>query len=222
MIELRGIRKNYTLHHGDVGVLNDVSLKVDRGEFVSVMGPSGSGKSTLMNILGCLDKPDSGTYILNGNDVGTLTDKSLALMRRHCIGFIFQSFNLLSDLTALQNVELPLMYCGIGADERRRRASEILDYMKLSHRMQHKPAELSGGQRQRVAIARALICNPPLLLADEPTGNLDFDTGEEIMHLLKTFNNNGITVLLITHEKRIADFAGRQLLLSDGKLVRRI
>ena len=219
MIKLEDIRKKYILQGDEVGVLNNVSLSVEKGEFVSIMGPSGSGKSTLMNILGCLDKPDGGTYILNGNDVSIMTDKNLALLRRYCIGFIFQSFNLLPDLTALENVELPLLYCGTAPAERRKRASELLDYMKLGDRIQHRPTELSGGQKQRVAIARALICNPPLLLADEPTGNLDFDTGSEIMQLLKTLNNSGITILLITHEKRIAAFADKCMLLSGGRLV---
>lgn len=219
MIKLEDIRKKYVLQGDEVGVLNNVSLSVKKGEFVSIMGPSGSGKSTLMNILGCLDKPDSGTYILNGNDISVMTDKKLALLRRYCIGFIFQSFNLLPDLTALENVELPLLYCGIGPEERRKHAVELLDYMKLGDRMQHRPTELSGGQRQRVAIARALICKPPLLLADEPTGNLDFDTGSEIMQLLKTLNSSGITILLITHERRIAAFADKCMLLSGGRLV---
>lgn len=219
MIVLEDIRKNYLLRGDEVGVLNNVSLNVKKGEFVSVMGPSGSGKSTLMNILGCLDKPDSGTYMLDGHDINTMSDRNLALLRRYCIGFIFQSFNLLPDLTAMENVELPLLYCGTASSERKKRASELLDYMKLGDRMLHRPTELSGGQKQRVAIARALICNPPLLLADEPTGNLDFDTGSEIMQLLKTLNSSGITILLITHERRIASFADKCMLLSDGRLV---
>ncbi|HET9948697.1 MAG TPA: ABC transporter ATP-binding protein, partial [Longimicrobiales bacterium] len=197
-----------------------VNLRITRGEFVAVMGPSGSGKSTLMNMIGCLDTPTSGKYWLNGQLVSELSDDRLARVRNKEIGFVFQTFNLLPRATALHNVELPLIYAGVGAKERRRRAEEKLALVGLADRMDHKPPEMSGGQRQRVAIARALVNEPALLLADEPTGNLDSHTSGEVMRQLSELNEQGQTIVLVTHEHDIAQWAKRQVHLKDGVIER--
>ncbi len=199
-----------------VRAVRGIDLIIERGEFVSMMGPSGSGKSTFMNLIGCLDTPTDGQFWLNGQLVSELTDNQLARVRNQEIGFVFQTFNLLPRSTALQNVELPLIYAGVNARDRDRRAREKLDLVGLSDRLNHRPPELSGGQRQRVAIARALVNEPALLLADEPTGNLDSETGREIMEGLRDLNATGQTILLVTHEREVADYTSRQLHLRDG------
>lgn len=207
---------------GDTAVhaLDDVTLTIDEGEFVAIVGPSGSGKSTLMNILGCLDTPTKGKYEFEGKDVSKLNDNELAAIRNLRIGFVFQNFNLLPKLTALENVELPLMYAGKNTAYRRNRAKEVLNAVGLGERLQHKPSELSGGQQQRVAIARALSADPPIILADEPTGNLDTRSGREIMEILKALNQNGKTIILITHDINIANQANRKVHIQDGKIVK--
>ncbi|HEY6930206.1 MAG TPA: ABC transporter ATP-binding protein [Thermoanaerobaculia bacterium] len=201
-----------------VHALSGVTVGVDRGEYVAIMGPSGSGKSTLMNLIGCLDTPTSGSYVLNGREVARMTDDELAAIRNQEIGFVFQTFNLLPRTNALQQVELPLVYSGLARKERRERAVKALDAVGLSDRMNHMPNEMSGGQRQRVAIARALINNPSILLADEPTGNLDSQTGAEIMALFDELNQRGNTIVLVTHEEDIAAHARRVVRLLDGKV----
>jgi len=216
VIRTQGLKKDYVLGAETVRAVRGVDLEIRREEFVAVMGPSGSGKSTFMNLLGCLDTPTAGEYWLNGTSVKDLSDDELARIRNREIGFVFQTFNLLPRATALHNVELPLIYAGIRGKERREKAREKLDLVGLGHRMTHKPPELSGGQRQRVAIARALVNNPALLLADEPTGNLDSVTGEEIMGVLTDLNRQGQTIVLVTHELNIAAFARRQVHLLDG------
>nr|WP_281273804.1 ABC transporter ATP-binding protein [Biomaibacter acetigenes] len=207
---------------GDTAVhaLDDVTLTIDEGEFVAIVGPSGSGKSTLMNILGCLDTPTKGKYEFEGKDVSKLNDNELAAIRNLRIGFVFQNFNLLPKLTALENVELPLMYAGKNTAYRRNRAKEVLNAVGLGERLHHKPSELSGGQQQRVAIARALSADPPIILADEPTGNLDTRSGREIMEILKALNQNGKTIILITHDINIANQANRKVHIQDGKIVK--
>lgn len=202
----------------EVPALTDVSLTIDQNEYVAIMGPSGSGKSTLMNILGCLDTPTSGDYLFKNTQVSSLDDDALSAMRNREIGFVFQNFNLLPKLNALQNVEMPLIYAGIKTQERRERALEALKKVGLAERIHHRPGELSGGQRQRVAIARALVTNPGILLADEPTGALDSKTGEEIMHLFKKLHEDGNTIILITHEQEVADHANRTIHIRDGKI----
>lgn len=202
----------------EVPALTDVSLTIDQNEYVAIMGPSGSGKSTLMNILGCLDTPTSGDYLFKNTQVSSLDDDALSAMRNREIGFVFQNFNLLPKLNALQNVEMPLIYAGIKTQERRERALEALKKVGLAERIHHRPGELSGGQRQRVAIARALVTNPGILLADEPTGALDSKTGEEIMHLFKNLHEDGNTIILITHEQEVADHANRTIHIRDGKI----
>jgi putative ABC transport system ATP-binding protein len=220
IIRTEGIRKDYRLGTEVVRAVRGVDLEIRTGEFVALMGPSGSGKSTFMNVLGCLDTPTEGKYWLNGQLVSELSDDELARVRNRQIGFVFQSFNLLPRASALHNVELPLIYAGVSSKERRRRAEEKLRLVGLGDRMGHKPPEMSGGQRQRVAIARALVNEPALLLADEPTGNLDSETGEEIMQALDRLNVEGQTIVLVTHEHDIAEHAKRQVHLKDGQIER--
>lgn len=218
MISLQNICKEYRIGCGTVSALKDISIEVEDGGFLSIMGPSGSGKSTLLNILGCLDTQTGGEYYLNGICVSGLTDEKKANLRNRYIGFIFQSFFLLPRLSALENVELPLIYRGMDAKSRKPKAMDALRMVGLADRCTHLPGELSGGQRQRVAIARALINAPKLILADEPTGNLDTATGREIMEILNNLNKQGTTVVLITHEKEIADYARTMLMIRDGEL----
>ena len=218
MIELSHIGKRYRMGDGEVDALADVNLFVRRGEFVAVIGPSGSGKSTLMNIMGCLDRPSAGAYRLDGVNVELLGADELAAVRGRKIGFVFQGFQLLPRLTALENVELPLMIAGVGAKERRRRAGDALVRVGLDARMRHRPSQLSGGQQQRVAIARALVTDPPVLLADEPTGNLDSRASRDVMDLLCALNAQGRTVVLITHDPGVAARAGRQVRVKDGRV----
>ncbi|HQR01334.1 MAG TPA: ABC transporter ATP-binding protein [Ferruginibacter sp.] len=216
IIHLENIRKSYYLGKQELPVLKGISLDVYRNEYVALMGPSGSGKSTLMNILGCLDSPSGGRYMLNGKDVSRMPDNDLAEVRNKEIGFVFQQFNLLPRLTAAENVALPLVYAGIGKKERQDRAIDVLKRVKLDDRSHHKPNELSGGQAQRVAIARALINNPSIILADEPTGNLDTKTSYEIMDILGKIHSEGNTVILVTHEEDISQYAHRVIRLRDG------
>jgi putative ABC transport system ATP-binding protein len=219
LIEMRDLTRTYQLGPQDIFALRGVDLIIDHGEYVAIMGPSGSGKSTLMNIVGCLDRPSAGQYILDGTPVESMDDEALAAVRNKKIGFVFQTFNLLSRTTALQNVELPLVYAKIGRAERREMAEEALSAVGLGDRMNHQPNELSGGQRQRVAIARALVNKPSLLLADEPTGNLDSRNGEAVMELLQKLHADGATICMVTHDPRFAAHAQRQIHLFDGKVV---
>ncbi len=216
ILHLEQIRKSYYLGNQELPVLKGISLDINKNEYVALMGPSGSGKSTLMNILGCLDSPTGGRYILNGKDVSRMVDDELAAVRNKDIGFVFQQFNLLPRLTAAENVALPLVYSGINKKDRADRAAAVLEKVKLSDRMHHKPNELSGGQCQRVAIARALINNPAIILADEPTGNLDSKTSHEIMDILGKIHADGNTIVLVTHEEDISLFAHRVVRLLDG------
>lgn len=218
LIEITNITKRYEMGDNVVMALQDVSLTIKHGEYLSIMGPSGSGKSTFMNILGCLDTPSTGEYKFRGVNVSHLDDDELSAMRNKEIGFVFQNFNLLPKLDAVQNVELPLAYAGVPAAERRERAVRALERVKLADRMHHKPSELSGGQRQRVAIARALVTNPGILLADEPTGALDSKTGVEIMRLFNELHQEGNTIILITHEQEIANYAIRNVYIKDGTI----
>jgi putative ABC transport system ATP-binding protein len=211
--------KTYQMSQIQIQALRNINLSIRKNEFVAIVGPSGSGKSTLMNMLGCLDVPTSGTYILDGLEVSNLTDDELAEIRSKKIGFIFQSFNLIQKLTALENVELPLIYMGVRTSERLKRAKSALENVGLGDRLDHKPNELSGGQQQRVAIARALINNPPIIFADEPTGNLDTKSGVEIMNLLKALHKRGNTIVLITHDNDIAKQADRIIRIHDGVIV---
>ena len=220
VVEIRDLTKTYKLGQTKVRALRGVSLAVQRGEFVAIMGPSGSGKSTLMNLVGCLDRPTSGEYRLTGKIVSKMPADELADIRNQQIGFVFQGFNLLARATALKNVVLPLMYAGLSGQEQLRRARKVLQLVGLGARMDHKPAELSGGQQQRVAIARALVNNPALLLADEPTGNLDSRTSLEVMAVLQALNQRGLTILLVTHDADIAAFTRRQVVFRDGRIVR--
>jgi len=219
MIKIENLCKVYNTGKIAVEALKDVNLEVKKNEFVSIMGASGSGKSTLMNILGCLDKPTSGTYTLDGVSVEKLNEVELAEIRNKKIGFVFQSFNLLPRTTALKNVELPMTYAGVSRKERRARALEVLEKVGLADRINHLPNELSGGQKQRVAIARALVNNPSILLADEPTGNLDTKSGEEIMTIFKQLNKEGVTIILVTHEPEIAMHTKRIVLFRDGRII---
>jgi putative ABC transport system ATP-binding protein len=216
LITLNHITRSYVMGSETIHALRDVSLNINRGEYVAIMGPSGSGKSTLMNLLGCLDSPTSGEFILNGSRVSEMDDNELAEIRNREIGFVFQSFNLLPRSDALHNVELPLIYSGMNADLRRERALEALDNVGLGDRIHHRPNEMSGGQRQRVAIARALVNSPSIVLADEPTGNLDSKTGEEIMRLFENLSDKGNTIILVTHEEDIARHARRIVRIRDG------
>lgn len=218
LIEIKDLNKDYIMGELHVPALMDINLKIQKNEYVAIMGPSGSGKSTLMNILGCLDTPTSGNYLFNEHDVSQLDDDALSAMRNKEIGFIFQNFNLLPKLTALQNVELPLVYAGLHKHDRHDRAKQALHKVGLTERMEHKPTELSGGQRQRVAIARALVSKPGILLADEPTGALDSKTGDEIMELFEDLHKEGNTIILITHEQEIADYAHRTIYIKDGRI----
>jgi putative ABC transport system ATP-binding protein len=216
LIHLQQISRRYKMGGETVHALRDVSLDIQRGEYVAIMGPSGSGKSTLMNLIGCLDTPTTGVYELNGNRVSEMGDNQLAEIRNREIGFVFQTFNLLARSNALHNVELPLIYAGVPADERRRNALEALANVGLADRVHHKPNELSGGQRQRVAVARALVNKPSILLADEPTGNLDSKTGNEIMALIEELSRKGNTIIVVTHEEDIARQARRIIRIRDG------
>ena len=218
LIEIKDLYKNYVMGELEVPALLDINVQIAKNEYVAIMGPSGSGKSTLMNILGCLDTPTSGQYLFNGVVVSQLDDDALSAMRNREIGFIFQNFNLLPKLTALQNVELPLVYAGANKHERHERAVQALEKVGLAERMSHKPTELSGGQRQRVAIARALVSKPGILLADEPTGALDSKTGVEIMALFDELQREGNTIIVITHEQEIADYAHRTIFIKDGRI----
>ncbi len=219
LIEFRDVIKTYDMGEIEVKALRGVSFAIAGGEFVSIMGPSGSGKSTLMNIMGCLDRPSAGEYLLGGRPVGGLSPRDLAAIRNRQFGFVFQSFNLLARLDAVENVEMPLIYASIGAAERRRRAEEALALVGLADRMRHRPHELSGGQQQRAAIARALVNNPAIILADEPTGNLDSRSGEEIMGIFGTLNQGGITIIMVTHEADIAAHSRRTIRFKDGRIV---
>lgn len=220
LIETHDVTKTYKLSkHVKVDALRGVTLAIEKGEYTAIMGPSGSGKSTLMHIIGCLDRPSTGRYILNGQDVAKLSKGSLAGVRGREIGFVFQSFNLLPRANVLRNVELPMLYAGVGRKERARRAAAALERVGLGDRMKHRPGELSGGQRQRVAIARALVNRPSLLMADEPTGNLDSKSGEEVMNIFDELNAEGHTVILVTHEPDIAAHARRTIRVVDGRVV---
>jgi putative ABC transport system ATP-binding protein len=219
LIQFDHITKIYRGGDVSVSALRDVSLVIDRAEFVAIMGASGSGKSTLMNILGCLDCPTSGRYLFGGRSVSDFDRNHLAEVRNQLLGFVFQNFYLLPRTTALENVELPMLYAGVGATERRRRAAAALERVGLGNRLGHRPNQLSGGQQQRVAIARALVMNPKLILADEPTGNLDSETSAEVMDLFQQLSRAGITVVLVTHEHDIAGYASREIVLKDGRII---
>ncbi len=219
IISLRNLSRDYRTRGGVVHALCNIDLDIEEGEFAAVVGQSGSGKSTLMNILGCLDSPTDGTYMLDGTDISTLSERQLSYVRSMVIGFIFQSFNLVPTLSALENTELPLLYRGIGKKQRRSAAESALERVGLSSRRNHLPCELSGGQQQRVAVARAIAADPKILLADEPTGSLDKKSGEEVLSIIKSLNDDGVTVIMITHDNSIADRAERRIKISDGKII---
>jgi putative ABC transport system ATP-binding protein len=216
MIDIKNVTKVYQMGEIEVHALRGVSLRIEKGECMTIMGPSGSGKSTLMNVLGCLDAPTEGSYHLHGQDVSQLSDRKLAHIRNREIGFVFQTFNLLPRTSALRQVELPLLYRGVGIRERRRRAREALEAVGLGDRTGHKPDELSGGQQQRVAIARALATDPSIIMADEPTGNLDSKSGEEVLRIFKQLNQQGITIIFVTHDPEIAEYGSRTIHIRDG------
>lgn len=218
ILDMKGIYKDYLLGKEPVPVLKDVNLQVDEGDYIAVMGPSGSGKSTLMNIIGCLDKQTAGSFIFDGMDISQCSDKELSDIRNRKIGFVFQNFNLLPRQSVLENVELPLLYAGVGKRERREKAKQALIKVGLEERINFKPTQLSGGQKQRVAIARAMINNPKMLLADEPTGALDTKSGEQIMKLFCELNGEGVTIVMITHEREIAEYARKIMLIRDGEI----
>ena len=218
LIETRDLWKTYIMGEEEIHALRGVSIQIERGEYVAIMGPSGSGKSTLMNLIGCLDTPSKGSYLLNNKEVASMNDDELAQIRNQEIGFVFQTFNLLPRATALHNVELPLIYAGVAGKERQERARQALEKVDLTSRASHRPNELSGGQRQRVAIARALVNDPSILLADEPTGNLDSKTGNEIMGVFDRLHESGNTIVLVTHEPDIAAYAHRAIHIRDGQV----
>ena len=219
MLKVENLKKSFFTEEIETIALNGVSFEVKEGEFVAVMGPSGCGKSTLLNILGLLDNPTGGTYTLLDKEVGNLREKERTQFRKGNLGFVFQSFNLIDEMTVFENVELPLVYMGVKASERKKRVNEILERMNISHRAGHFPQQLSGGQQQRVAIARAVISNPKLVLADEPTGNLDSKNGQEVMHLLQELNREGTTIIMVTHSQHDAQYASRTICLFDGQIV---
>lgn len=219
MIEVKDVLKRYITGDIDFTALKSVSLKIEKGEFTAIMGPSGSGKSTFMNILGCLDRMDEGTYLLNGQDVSNLADNQLALIRNKEIGFVFQAFNLLPRMSVLENVELPMVYAGVSLKERKERALSALEKVGLTDRVNHRPNEISGGQKQRVAIARAIVNNPAVIMADEPTGNLDTKSSIEIMKIFQNLNTEGATIVMVTHEADIAKCAKRVVKFLDGEIV---
>lgn len=218
LLELKGIYKNYIQGTMDVPVLKDINLSIEEGEYVAIMGPSGSGKSTLMNIIGCLDKPTQGQYYLDGEEIANYNDKELSFVRNKSIGFVFQTFNLLPRMTALDNVALPLQYAKVPKRERKEKCLHALDLVGLSDRVDFKPTQLSGGQKQRVAIARAMVNSPKILLADEPTGALDSKSGVQVMELFKELHNQGVTIIMITHSEEIANYADRVIKIIDGEL----
>lgn len=222
MIQLTDIKKVFRTEEVETWALDNVSLKVNEGEFVAIMGPSGCGKSTLLNILGLLDTPTDGTYILNGVDVSKMKETDRINIRKGVIGFVFQSFNLIDELTVEENIELPLLYMGIPKKERKKRVQEVMERVNISHRNKHFPAQLSGGQQQRVAIARAVIANPKIILADEPTGNLDSKNGEEVMQLLSELHKEGTTIVMVTHSQHDAGYANRTVKLFDGHIVSQV
>ena len=219
MIRLSALRKSYRTDTVETTALDDIDLTIDAGEFAAIMGPSGCGKSTLLNIIGLLDRPTGGSYALEGREVATLPENALTDIRKRRIGFIFQNFNLIDELSVRENVELALLYHGISAAERRQRVDKVLDKVGIAHRANHRPSQLSGGQQQRVAVARAVVAEPPLILADEPTGNLDTAHGEEVMRMLRRLNEDGATIVMVTHSPAHADYAGRVVNMLDGRVL---
>ena len=222
MIKTENLQKIFRTEEVETWALHDVTLEIKEGEFVAIMGPSGCGKSTLLNILGLLDNPTNGTYELNGTDVSKFTESERTNLRKGVIGFVFQSFNLIDELNVYENIELPLLYMGVPKEERKRRVEEAMERMAISHRVKHFPQQLSGGQQQRVAIARAVVANPKIILADEPTGNLDSKNGKEVMDLLTQLNKEGTTVVMVTHSQRDAGYATRTINLFDGQVVNEV